>query len=413
MKITLDVFQTLLAATAVLLFGRWMIKKISFLSTYNIPEPVAGGLIVALFITILHALKIDVTFDTALQTPLMLMFFCSVGLAANVKMILAGGEKLIRFMLVVVAFLFVQNALGVSVASLLGVDPLLGLLGGSITMSGGHGTGGAWAGTFSKAPYHLSSALEVAMACATFGLVLGGLIGGPVARYLINRMPESKQPKAADFDQLDKLDTAFEKPNVSRRITSGLLVEKLFLLGVAMSMGYALSNLTQGTAFSLPTFVWVLFCGVLVGNLIAYTPFYDIEERALSVVGNTCLSVFLAMALMSLKLWQLIDLALPIVVMMVVQTVAMISWAVFVTYRVMGRDYDAAVLSAGHCGFGLGATPTAIANMQTVTGRFGPSHISFILVPIVGAFFIDIANALVLKLFLLMPLFPQIAKAVM
>lgn len=410
MKIALDVFETFVAATAVLILGHWLISKVSALRTYNIPEPVAGGLIVAITITVLRTLDVEIAFDTALQKPLMLMFFCSVGLSANIKMLLAGGEKLVRFLVIVTAFLIMQNTLGVGVAVLLDVDPLLGLLGGSITMAGGHGTGTAWAATFSAPPYNMAGALEVAMACATFGLVLGGLIGGPVARFLINRMPVEKRPVLQSTDeQLQRQDTAFEKPEAFRLITSNLLIEKLFFLGIAMTIGFVLESLTAGTALALPTFVWVLFSGVLVGNLVAYTPFYDMEERALSVVGNTCLSLFLAMALMSLKLWQLVSLALPIMMLLLVQTGAMVLWAIFITYRFMGRDYDAAVLSAGHCGFGLGATPTAIANMQAVTARFGPAHLAFILVPIVGAFFIDIVNALVLKGFLALPMFPSLA----
>ncbi|MFA9441075.1 sodium/glutamate symporter [Uliginosibacterium sp. sgz301328] len=403
MTLQLDIFPSLFVATAVLLLGRGLIACIAPLRTYNIPEPVVGGLVAAFAVTVLRAMGIEVSFNTALQTPLMLMFFCTVGLAANIKMVLSGGRMLLRFLLIVAAFLVVQNVLGIGVALALDVNPLLGLLGGSITMSGGHGTGTAWADVFAR-QYQLSGALEVAMACATFGLVLGGLIGGPVAHYLIDRLPAAKRDATAG-EQGAEPDNAFEKPEKLLLITTKLLVEKLFLLAGAMSIGFVLEKLTSGTAWSLPTFVWVMFSGVLVGNVVAHTPFYDMEERALSVIGNTCLSLFLAMALMSLKLWQLIDLALPILAMLIVQTIAMALWAVFVTYRFMGRNYEAVVLAAGHCGFGLGATPTAIANMQTVTNRFGPAHLAFILVPVVGAFFIDLANSVVLKGFLSLPLF--------
>ena len=283
--------------------------------------------------------------------------------------------------------------------SLLGMDPLMGLLAGSITLSGGHGTGAAWGKVFSER-YGFESATEVAMACATFGLVLGGLIGGPVARYLVKR---SAGPQGAPEDSLAP--SAFEKPNVERNITSLVMVETIALIAICLTAGRVVAQLLQGTAFELPTFVCVLFIGVILSNLLAFIGFYRVFERAVSVLGNVCLSLFLAMALMSLRLWELASLALPMLAILVVQAVFMALYAIFVTWRVMGKNYDAAVLAAGHCGFGLGATPTAIANMQAITDRFGPSHMAFLVVPMVGAFFLDITNALVIKVWLLLPIF--------
>jgi ESS family glutamate:Na+ symporter len=244
-----------------------------------------------------------------------------------------------------------------------------------------------------------ANATEVAMACATFGLVLGGLIGGPV-RYLVKH---SSSPDGTPDDQLAP--TAFEKPDMGRMITSLVLIESIALIAICLTVGKIVAQLLAGTVFELPTFVCVLFIGVILSNSLSALGLYRVFDRAVSVLGNVSLSLFLAMALMSLKLWELASLALPMIAILAVQAVAMALYAVFVTYRMMGKNYDAAVLAAGHCGFGLGATPTAIANMQAITDRFGPSHMAFLVVPMVGAFFIDIVNALVIKLYLLLPVF--------
>ena len=361
----LDTLSTLVAATLVLLLGRQLVQNVPFLK----------------------------------KDPLMMAFFATIGLNANLSSLRAGGKVVGTFLIVVVGLLLLQNALGIGMAKLLGLDPLMGLLAGSITLSGGHGTGAAWSKLFVER-YGFANATEVAMACATFGLVLGGLIGGPVARYLVKH---SSSPDGTPDDQLAP--TAFEKPDMGRMITSLVLIESIALIAICLTVGRVVAQLLTGTVFELPTFVCVLFIGVILSNGLSLLGFYRVFERAVSVLGNVSLSLFLAMALMSLKLWELASLALPMLAILAVQTVAMALYAVFVTYRMMGKNYDAAVLAAGHCGFGLGATPTAIANMQAITDRFGPSHMAFLVVPMVGAFFIDIVNALVIKLYLLLPIF--------
>lgn len=314
----------------------------------------------------------------------------------------AGGKALFIFVFVVVGLLVVQNTVGIALAKMLGLDPLMGLLAGSITLSGGHGTGGAWGKIFSES-YGFQSATEVAMACATFGLVLGGLIGGPVARFLIRNVAI---PGTADDDK--DVPTAFEKPQSGRVITSMVMIETLAMIAICLLAGKFISGWLADTPYALPTFVCVLFVGVILSNSLSMLGFYRVFDRAVSVLGNVSLSLFLAMALMSLRLWELASLAIPMLVILTVQAIVMASYAIFVTFRVMGKNYDAAILAAGHCGFGLGATPTAIANMQAVTDRFGPSHLEFLVVPMVGAFFIDIVNAIIIKLYLLLPLFPTI-----
>jgi ESS family glutamate:Na+ symporter len=281
----------------------------------------------------------------------------------------------------------------------LGQERILGLLGASVTLSGGHGTGAAWAKVFAER-HGLAAATEIAIACATFGLILGGLIGGPVARFLITRY--SLAPKQ---ESVVEAATGFEQPKALRLITVDAVIETVALIAVCLAVGSALASWLNGTAFELPAFVCVLFVGVVLRNGLAALGWYQVFERAVSLLGNVSLGLFLAIALMSLRLGDLASLALPLLAILVVQAVAMAAYAILITFRVMGRNYDAAVLAAGHCGFGLGATPTAIANMQAITERFGPSHLAFLVVPMVGAFFIDIANAIVIKLFLLLPIY--------
>lgn len=395
----LDFYGTLVAASLVLLLGRGLVTRVGFLRTYNIPEPVAGGLLVALVLLALRSLDIEVRFDTSLQTPLMLAFFATIGLSADFASLKKGGRVVGVFLLAVIGLLVVQNAMGIGLATALGLDPLMGLLTGSVTLAGGHGTGAAWSATFSE-KYGLASASELAMASATFGLVLGGLIGGPVARLLINRVhvPGLEQAKPG-------MPKGFEQPNKERSITPFSFIETLALIAVSLLVGSLLNGLLKDTAFELPTFVCVLFVGVVLRNGLSALGLYQVFEREVSVLGNVSLSLFLAIALMSLKLWDLAALALPIFIILAAQTLVMALFAMFVTFRVMGGNYDAAVLAAGHCGFGLGATPTAIANMQAVTQRYGPSQIAFLVVPMVGAFFIDIINVIVIKSYLALPIF--------
>ncbi|RKE39469.1 ESS family glutamate:Na+ symporter [Paraburkholderia sp. BL23I1N1] len=396
----LDTLETLMAAALVLLLGRQILARTSLLRTYSIPEPVVGGLLVALLAFALRStLKIEVHFDTTLQAPLMLTFFATIGLNADLAGLRAGGRALLVFLGVVVGLLVMQDALGLGLSWALGQERLLGLLGASVTLSGGHGTGAAWAKVFAER-HGLESATEIAIACATFGLILGGLIGGPVARFLITRYGLAPTKKT-DVP----ITSGFEQPKAERLITAEILIETVALISVCLAVGSALANWLTGTAFELPTFVCVLFVGVILRNGLAVAGLYQVFERAVSVLGNVSLGLFLAIALMSLRLWDLASLALPLLAILVVQALAMAAYAIVVTFRVMGSNYDAAVLAAGHCGFGLGATPTAIANMQAITERFGPSHLAFLVVPMVGAFFIDIANAIVIKLFLLLPIY--------
>ncbi|MGH8482988.1 MAG: sodium/glutamate symporter, partial [Pseudomonas sp.] len=303
--LALDFYGTLVAASLLLLLGRGLVTRVGFLRTYNIPEPVAGGLVVALLLLGLRAMDLHVQFDTSLQTPLMLAFFATIGLSADISSLKKGGRIVGIFLLAVTGLLMVQNAMGIALAKALGLDPLMGLLSGSISLSGGHGTGAAWGATFSE-QYGLASASELALAAATFGLVLGGLIGGPVARLLIKRV----QTPGTEHE-MPRVPKGFEQPNKERLITPFSMIETLALIAVSLMAGTLLNSLLLGSAFELPTFVCVLFVGVLLRNGLSMLGAYQVFEREVSVLGNVSLSLFLAIALMSLKLWDLAALALP------------------------------------------------------------------------------------------------------
>ena len=394
--IDFNFYFTLVCMVAVLLLGRFIIQRVKTLQDYNIPEPVVGGIIAAIGILIIYkALQIEFKFDQSLQEPLMLAFFASIGLSADFSSLKKGGKMLTVFLVIVVGLLFLQNIVGVGIAYAMDVNPLLGMLGGSITMSGGHGTGAAWAKTFQAEPYNFSAATGVAMACATFGLVMGGLIGGPVARYLIKK--HNLKIPGAEHNNDDA--HGFETPTKERLITPISFIESLALIAACLMIGKVLEEVIRDVmpSFNLPTFVYCLFVGVILRNVLSALNIHQVFDREVSVLGNVSLSLFLAFAMMTLNLWQLFALALPLVVILGSQAVLMIIYAVFVTFRFCGKDYDAAVLASGHCGFGLGATPTAMVNMQAVTSHYGPSHMAFVIVPLVGAFFIDLINALVIK----------------
>ncbi|AHN71453.1 sodium/glutamate symporter [Aggregatibacter actinomycetemcomitans] len=394
---TFNTFETLALAGFVLLLGYFLVKRISLLKSYNIPEPVVGGFLVAIILTVLYqGWGLSFMFDTNLQFTMMLVFFSSIGLSANFARLVKGGKPLIIFVIAATLLITVQNIVGVTGSVLLGIDPAYGLIAGSVTLTGGHGTGAAWAGKLTEL-FHLEGALELAMACATFGLVSGGIIGGPVARHLLGKMKHGENPESDDVDDVQE---AFEHPTYQRKITTRSLIETITMMTCCLLIGQFLDAHTKGSVIELPTFVWCLFTGVIIRNSLTHIFKFNVADSAVDVLGNVGLSLFLAIALMSLKLWQLAGLALPVMVILAIQVVLMAVFAVYVTYRIMGKDYDAVVLSAGHCGFGLGATPTAVANMQAVTSRFGPSHKAFLIVPMVGAFFIDLVNASVLKVFL-------------
>ncbi|UXZ05679.1 sodium/glutamate symporter [Moraxella nasicaprae] len=405
MEIALNGYYTLILATLVLLLGKFLVKKIKFLEDFSIPEPVAGGLVAAAVIYALNAFfGYSFVFFKDLQTACMLMFYASIGLSADFSRLKAGGLTLVIFTIIVSLFIVLQNGVGVALASAFGLEPLMGLVLGSIPLTGGHGTAGAWGATLEN-DFGLVGATTLGIAAATYGLVAGGLIGGPVAKRIItkklNMQPSVHQ--VTDSSTLKETGNAgeevFEKSDKVRLITATSAIETLALFAACLVFADVMTGVAKGTAFELPTFVWALAGGAILRNALTLIFKFDMFDRSIDVFGNASLSLFLAIALLNLKLWELTSLAVPVLVILLVQTLVMLLFAYFVTYYVMGRDYDAAVLSAGHCGFGLGATPTAIANMQAITDRYLPSHKAFLVVPMVGAFFVDIINTAILGVF--------------
>ena len=392
MDLTLGTPATLAIAAFVLVIGRGLIERVGFLQRYAIPAPVVGGFAAALLVAVLHATGSRLAFDTSLQPGLMLAFFATIGLGADARMLTRGGSALLLFTACVVGMLVMENIVGVFVAKAMGIDPLIGLIAGSVTMAGGHGTGAAWGQRFAEV-FGLTEAPVVGLASATFGLIMGGIIGGPVAIRLIRRLQARGAPlgiSSADASAHDQAEA--QGPFTAERLTVTIL-----LVAVSVALGTKLSQWTENRVFTLPAFVWTLLVGAVLRNALALAKVHEIDGEALSFGGSVALSLFLAMALMSLRLWEVARLALPMLLLLALQGLTVALYASLVTFRVMGSNYEAAVLVAGQCGFGLGATPTAIANLQAICARYGAAPQAFIIVPLVGAFLIDIANAIVIS----------------
>ena len=392
-----DPVQTLGIAIVVLYAGMLVIRHTAFLRNNDIPIPVVGGLLFAVITGLSYGqFGLLLQFDMALKEPMMLAFFASIGLGADLRMLARGGPQLLLFGVICLAYLILQDGIGMLTAIGLDLHPLVGLLSGSITLSGGHGTGAAWAARFSDSA-NLAGAMELAMACATFGLILGGLIGGPVAGRLIRKhklKPESRRPVMLDDTQGEEIP-----------IDADNFLLSLFYIVVCLAGGKLLAAAMSGFAFTLPAFVWSLLIGVVIRNASVFHKHLRVHSESTGLIGNLSLSLFLAMALMSLQLWELLGLAGPLLVLLGVQVAGIVLFASFITFRFMGREYDAAVMAGGHCGFGLGATPTAVANMKALTRRFGPAPQAFLVVPLMGAFFIDLLNAIVIQGYLSLPVF--------
>ena len=395
MTLTLDTVQTLLAACLLLVAGAALNRFVPFLARYNIPEPITGGILFALLTLALAAGDITVSFDPTLRGPFLLAFFATIGLSADLAMLKEGGPRLLRFLLVAAPFVAVQNALGIAVSRGLDLHPLMGLIGGSLTLVGGPGTGAAYAQRFAEVN-NIRSVMEITMASATFGLVIGGIIGGPVAQYLI-RTHKLAVPSGAGA-----VETAESKGAVT---SAADFLWTVGLIAACLVAGRAIAGLVDAGPVTLPDFLWCLFVGIFIRNVGPRLGMIPVNQPMIDAVGTVLLSLFLAMTMMALRLWELAGLAGPLAVLLVAQTVLMVVYAVFVSFRAMGRSYESAVIAGGLCGFAMGATATAIANMQAVTRRYGPAPEAFLIVPLTGAFFIDLVNALILTGYLSLPWF--------
>ena len=401
----LDMVQTLALASVVLFAGYGIRRRIGVLDRYNIPAPVVGGFIFAALALVLR-LNNNLAFEynTSLQAPLMIAFFTTIGLGASLSLLKIGGPQVLLFWGLASVVAVIQDAVGVLLTKLLGVHPFLGLIAGSITMTGGHGTGAAF-GKLMEDQYGFPGGLTLAMAAATFGLVSGGLIGGPVGTRLIGkyRLRHGDPAPAAPADGIalaeksladDAASPAREESSTAYRLL------KVITITLTAMWGGSLLSAWLGQYVTLPAYIGAMLVAAAMRNLADFTKIVHISQEMVDEIGMIALSLFLSMALMSLKLWELLDLAVPMLIILVVQVTMMAAFAYFVTFRVMGKDYDAAVMAGGHCGFGLGATPNAVANMEALAERFGPAPRAFLVLPMVGAFFIDFTNAIIITTFI-------------
>lgn len=392
MIIHLDMYQTLTIAVVVLMLGQFLKMKINFLEKFCVPAPVVGGLIFAIFTCVCYATGIaEFDFDDTLREVCMVFFFTSVGFQANLKVLKKGGKLLIVFVLLVVVLIFAQNFLAVGVASLLGLNKLIGMCTGSIPMVGGHGTAGAFGPVLED--FNISGATTICTAAATFGLVAGSLIGGPIGRKLI----EKKNLLSTVVPEDDSLLVEDEKKHERH---TNMYATAVFQLIIAVGIGTIFSKLLTLTGMTFPVYIGAMIAAALIRNIDEYTGKFNIHMGEINDVGGISLSLFLGIAMITLKLWQLADLALPLVILLMIQVVLIYVFARYVVFNVMGRDYDAAILAAGTCGFGMGATPNAMANMQVLCEKYAPSVKAYLLIPLIGSLFADFINSLVITFFI-------------
>ena len=388
----LDARQTLIIAILVLYAGRFINSRLRLLRDYNIPEPVTGGLLASISFALIYAFwGTEVSFDMANRDMLLIVFFTTIGLSSRIDILKQGGKSLLILLVLAVSYLFLQNLMGIAIARLTGAPSALGVLTGSVSLSGGHGTAIAWAPTFAK-EYAMPYAMEVGLACATFGLIFGGILGGPIARFLVWR-------NKLDPGNSGDLTVGFRYKEHEIIDVDGIL-KVLLVIAIAIGVGIHLNDLFAVWGLRLPDFVTCLFAGIILTNsLPRFLPRYQwpTGSRSLALVSDVSLGLFLSMSLMSLQLWTLAGLAGSMLVLLVAQVVLITLFTVFVVFRALGANYDAAVICSGYSGLALGATPTAIANMTAVTKALGPAPRAFVVVPLVGAFFIDLSNALIIN----------------
>ncbi|MEW8956789.1 sodium/glutamate symporter [Clostridium sp.] len=390
MTLKLDMIQTTAIAILFYYIGSFVKTKVSILEKFCIPAPVVGGLIFAILNLIFtESGIISIKLDSTLQTPFMLVFFTTIGLGASFKLIKKGGRQVVLFFVAAVLLVICQDILGVFLSKIIGVNPFLGLIAGSVTMTGGHATGASFGALFENT-HGLTGASSTAMAAATFGLIFGSLIGGPIAKTLISR--NNLKSNSEDFHS--------DSDEKSEEVTSTNLFNTFSLIFIAMGLGTILELFFKSINVTLPSYINAMIIAAVIVNLGEGTKKWTINSKCVDMIGNASLNIFLSMALIDLRLWELKSTAGPLLILLVGQVILMAIFAYFVTFRLLGKDYDAAVMSAGHCGFGMGATPNGMANMEAITSKYGASPKAFFILPVVGAFLVDFSNSLVITLFI-------------
>lgn len=392
MKIQLDMYQTLAVAVLVLLLGNYLKKKIYFLQKFCIPAPVIGGLIFAIMTCICYVTGIaEFSFDDTLREVCMVFFFTSVGFQANLKVLKSGGKSLIVFLGLVIVLIILQNLTAVGLAKLLNLNPLIGMCTGSIPMAGGHGTAGAFGPVLED--LNIKGATTICTAAATFGLIFGSLIGGPLGKRLIEK--HRLLNTAANED--DSLLVEDEKKHERH---TNMYADAVFQLILAIGVGTIFTMLLTKTGLTFPIYIGAMLAAALMRNICEYTGIATIHMGEINDLGGISLSLFLGMAMITLRLWELASLALPLFILLAAQVLLIIIFTYVIEFNIMGRDYDAAILVSGTCGFGTGATPNAMANMQAVCDQYVPSIKAYLLIPLVGSLFADFLNSLVITFFI-------------
>ena len=376
----------------VLLLGREIKKRVNFLERFFIPAPVVGGVIFSILLLIGHNTgAFSFSFDNVLKDFLMTIFFTTIGFTASGKLLKKGGVGVVVFLITATVLVVIQDIVGVSMAKMFGEHPLLGLAVGSVPLTGGHGTSGAFGPVLEE--FGVTGGLSVSIAAATYGLIAGCLIGGPVAKRLRERY--NLRPSLEDREEtVEVLEENEENPVSEETLFSAVVV-----IALSMGIGYCIAPFLKKYGIVIPAYIGPMFIAAIIRN-VADMQKKNLPMNEIAITGNIALSLFLAMALMTLKLWELADLAIPIITILLVQTVIMALYAYFITFKFNGKDYDAAVMATGHCGFGLGATPNAMANMEVFTKENGPAPRAFFVLPVVGALFIDFTNATVITFFI-------------
>ena len=416
--IELDMIQAAGIGALALLVGMVLTRKVAFLQKFCVPSPVSGGIIFSLITLILYGwFDVEVSFDGTLRSVFMLAFFTSVGFQSDLKVLKQGGRLLIIMLALLFTMIVMQNIMPQGITRLMGVDPLIGMAAGSISMTGGHGTAGGFASVLEG--MGLQGAGTIGMAAATFGLIAGSMIGGPLAERIIRARLTHEQVQPQD-EEIDPAMAGIESDEASptgraKRVSTNeqefqQYAKATYSIILVMGGGTLLSWLLAKTGITFPTYFGALILAAIVRNTIGFVSYKDdgkwekaeklLDMERIISVGNICLSLFLGMAMISLKLWELQSLALPLIVILISQVLMMALFAYFVAFPLLGRDYDAAVLCAGICGFGLGATPNAMANMSAVCYKYRYTVKPFLIVPIIGAMFADLINTGIITLFL-------------
>jgi ESS family glutamate:Na+ symporter len=403
----LNLIHTVAFAGLVLFFGYGIKRRVRFISRYNIPAPVVGGLLVALLALIARQSGLTLfEFDITLREPLMIAFFTTIGFGASLQLLKVGGPQVLLFFLICSIFAVLQNLLGVLIALPFGLHPLFGVLAGSVTLTGGPATGLAFAPLFEQAG--VTGAATIAIAAAMFGITTGGLIGAPIGTMLIERHKLKRAQAKATPVEVESAENIVEEKMAEAPTTvpadedqqSYFLLKNLVVILAAMWAGYWLSRLFASLGLTLPAYIGAMFVAAIIRNLDDWTKLIKLSQRTIDDIGHVALSLFLVIALMTLKLWELAGLMLPLLVILIAQAILVSAVCFWPLFQIMGRDYDSAVMSTGFVGFMMGTIANAMACMKSLVERFGKAPRAFLVVPMVGAFFIDFTNAVIITIFL-------------